>query len=68
MDCHSLLWGLFQQVSNLDLLHCRQILYSLSHQGSPILCCGHPVNHPVVVGEDHVVMASTLPATGFLDP
>ena len=33
---HSLLQGIFLiQGSNLDLLHCRQILYHLSHQGSP---------------------------------
>ena len=33
---HSLLQGIFQtQGSNLSLLHCRQILYHLSHQGSP---------------------------------
>ena len=25
--------------SNLDLLHCRQILYCLNHQGSPIKPC-----------------------------
>ena len=32
----SLLQGNFSaQVLNPDLLHCRQILYSLSHQGSP---------------------------------
>ena len=32
----SLLWGIFQtQGSNPGLLHCRQILYQLSHQGSP---------------------------------
>ena len=32
---HSLLQGLFpSQVSNLSLLHCRQILYHVSHQGS----------------------------------
>ena len=37
MDCHSLLRGIFStQGSNLCLLHCRQILYHLSHQGSPI--------------------------------
>ena len=31
--------GIFPtQGSNPGLLHCRQILYSLSHQGSPILC------------------------------
>jgi len=35
--CHSLLQGIFStQVSNLGLLHCRQILYRLSHQGSPM--------------------------------
>ena len=35
---HSLLQGIFPtQGSNLDLLHCSQILYYLGHQGSPIL-------------------------------
>ena len=35
MNCHSLK-GIFQtQGSNLGLLHCRQILYHLNHQGSP---------------------------------
>ena len=34
VGCHSLLQGVFpMQGSNLDLLHCRQILYRLSHQG-----------------------------------
>ena len=33
---HSLLQGIFPtQGSNLSLLHCMQILYHLSHQGSP---------------------------------
>ena len=33
--CNFLLKGIFPtQVSNLGLLHCRQILYLLSHQGS----------------------------------
>ena len=33
---HSLLQGIFPtQRSSLSLLHCRQILYHLSHQGSP---------------------------------
>ena len=36
VDCHALLQGIFPiQVSNPGLLHCRQILYHLSHQGSP---------------------------------
>ena len=35
LGCHSLLQVIFPtQGSNLGLLHCRQILYHLSHQGS----------------------------------
>ena len=34
MGCHSLLQGIFPTEGlNLGLLHCRQILYHLSHQG-----------------------------------
>ena len=37
VGCHSLLQGIFPtQGSNPGLLHCRQILYHLSHQESPI--------------------------------
>ena len=36
VGCHSLLQGIFlTQGSNPGPLHCRQILYHLSHQGSP---------------------------------
>ena len=36
---HPLLQGIFPtQGSNPSLPHCRQILYQLSHQGSPIQC------------------------------
>ena len=36
IGCHSLLQGIFPtQGSNPGLPHCRQILYFLSHQGSP---------------------------------
>ena len=36
VDCHALFQGTFPtQGSNPGLLHCRQILYCLSHQGSP---------------------------------
>ena len=36
VDCHSLLQGIFPaQRLNLGLLLCRQILYHLSHKGSP---------------------------------
>ena len=35
VGCHSLIQGIFlTQGLNLDLLHYRQILYLLSHQGS----------------------------------
>ena len=35
VGCHRLLQGLFlTQGSNSSLLHCRQIIYHLSHQGS----------------------------------
>ena len=37
VGCHSLLQGIFStQGSNPDLTHCKQILYLLSHQGSPL--------------------------------
>ena len=36
VGCHALLQGIFPtQGSNLNLLHCRQILYCLSHHRSP---------------------------------
>ena len=36
VGCYALLQGIFPtQGSNPGLLHCRQILYHLSHQGSP---------------------------------
>ena len=36
VGCHALLQGIFPtRGSNLGLSHCRQILYHLSHQGSP---------------------------------
>jgi len=40
---HSLLQGIFPtQALNLGLLHCRWILYHLSHQGSPCLTDKEP--------------------------
>ena len=39
VGCHSLLQGIFPtQGLNPGPLHCRQILYHLSHQGNPIAC------------------------------
>ena len=38
MGCHSLVQGIIPtQGLNLRLLNCRQILYCLSHQGSPLV-------------------------------
>ena len=40
MGCHFLLQGIFlKQGSNSGLLHCRQILYYLSHQRRPMITC-----------------------------
>ena len=39
VGCHFVLQGIFStQGSNPGLLHCRQTLYHLSHQGSPWAC------------------------------
>ena len=43
VGCYSLLQGIFlTQGSNPGLPHCRQILYHLSHLGSPWICV-HPI-------------------------
>ena len=45
-DCHFLLQGIFPtQGWNPGLLHCRQILYPLSHQGNPLYMheCGERI-------------------------
>ena len=42
MGCHFLSQGIvLTQGSNPGLPHCRQILYLLSHQGSPSAYCAH---------------------------
>ena len=42
LGCHSLLQGIFPtQGSNPGPLPCRQILYHLSHQGTPKVTCTH---------------------------
>ena len=51
VGCHALLHGIFlTQGSNLGLLHCRQILYHLSHQGSPG-CILHAFIYTHILGE-----------------
>ena len=41
---HSLLQGIFPTQGLNLLLHCRQILYRLSHHGSPNNHLGYPFN------------------------
>ena len=42
VGCHALLQGIFlTHGSNSGLLHCRQILYCLSHQGSTLIHGSH---------------------------
>ena len=44
VGCHALLQRIFlTQGSNPGILHCRQILYRLSHQGSPLSFHSRPV-------------------------
>ena len=51
VGCHSLLQGIFlTQGSNQGLPHCRQTLYCLSHQGSP-LNTRPPGNFPVFLND-----------------
>ena len=46
----SLLQGIFlNQGSNPGLLYCRQILYHLSHKGSPQWGYHHPIMNPRLV-------------------
>ena len=45
MGCHALLQAVFlTQGLNLGLLYCRQILYHVSHQGSPSYFQGRVVS------------------------
>ena len=66
MSCHFFFQGIFlTQGLNQGLLHCRQILYHLSHQGSPsslirdqpwVLCIGRMESWPL----DHQGSPKTL--------
>ena len=50
VGCHFLLLGIFHsQGQNPGLLHCRQILYHLSHQGSPCLILGFGIIEPTLL-------------------
>ena len=64
VGCHFLLQGVFPtEGSNLGLLHCRQSLYHLSHQGSP-LHTGEPVPEQRAPGKCSVPRpGSPVPST-----
>ena len=61
---HSLLRGIFPtQRSNPDLLHCRQIPYHLSHQGSPKSQSTNGNNHPHLYCFIHLFIPQCLWST-----
>ena len=56
MGIHSLLWGIIPtQGSNSGLLHCRRILYHLSHRGSPLVVLYNiDISWQVMVFKEHI--------------
>ena len=67
MGSHFLLqWIFLIQGSNLGLLHCKQILYCLSHQGSPhtmqILKVGNSLNAIIALIEPHSYLEKEMAA------
>ena len=65
MSCHSLLQDIFlAQGLKLGLLHCRQILYHLSHQGSPQTPREMEYNHAIFSFEAELRMKSNEQGSG----
>ena len=61
VGCHILLQGIFPiQGSNPGLLHCRQILYCLSHQGSPYSLSKFQLYNSVINYSHHVLCYSFM--------
>ena len=65
---NSLLQGILpSQESNPSLPHCRQILYQLSHKGSPRICSGFLIPSPAdlpdpgIKPESPALQADSLP-------
>ena len=71
IGCHALLQGIFPTWElNLGLLHCRWILYQLSHQGSPLgnmlLCKMYVHMHtPTYLGGGLVAKSCWILATSW---
>ena len=69
MGSHSLLQGIFlTQGSNLGLLHYRQILYHLSHQGSPLILSSKDSNMIRAVIINNAIIISALKDIITFDP
>ena len=67
MGCHSLLQEIFPtQGSNSGLLHCRQILYCLSYQGSPykLLYVEQVTNKNLLNSTGNFIQYSVMTYTG----
>ena len=66
VGCHALLQGIFPiQGSNPGFPHCRQILYRLSHQGSPYSLSKFQLYNSVI-NYSHHVLCYSLMLTFFL--
>ena len=67
MGCHFLLQGIFPtQGSNLGLLHYRQPLYRLSHQGSQDISCHNSKTWPQGNRNKPILNSLPRPALPFL--
>ena len=65
VGCHALLQGIFQtQGLNLDLVHCRPVLYCLSHLGSPVARKGHAI-YMLIFGVSFISSSNFLPGNEF---
>ena len=69
VDCHSFLQGIFPtQGFKPGLLHCRQILYLLSDQGSPRLQATQPNLNPISAPSHIIFFQFTLFLFFFMTP
>ena len=67
--CHSLLQGIVPtQEANWGLLNCRQILYQLSYQGSPVnvLCDNNGASQVELVVKDPPANAEDIRDSGLI--
>ena len=61
VSCHALLQGIFQtQELNPGLSHCRQILYHLSHQGSPHIVNNGSLSKPLEANVSKLLLVFSL--------